>query len=357
MAPERKPIKADTKTKPATKKSPTPPTDEQLDDFEAALVLDMNKTFAESSMLLDDTDKGQVTFWLPSGNPWLDKELGGGYPGGRIIEIYGPESNGKTTVALHAIAETQKLGGTAIFLDTEHALDKRRAEAIGVNLKKLIYAQPETMETLFEYIEEIVLKIKEKAPDRVVTIVWDSVAATPTKSEIEGDYGDAVMGIHARIMSQAFRKITKIISSHKVVFICINQVRDKMNVSYGEKTSTFGGRALKFYATQRLQVTRVGNYKEGDVIKGIQCEATVKKNKVAPPFGVAKFNILFRNENAGMDAYGSLLDGGFEAGIFGTSKGWFDIDGKKYRRAEATEYLMANPDKFQLYFDTMVSAQ
>lgn len=329
--------------------------DDMDNEFESALLLDINKKFDESSMLLEDDSRAQVTDWLSSGNPMLDYHLGGGYPFGRVVEIFGPESNGKTTVALHAIAETQKAGGTAIFLDTEHALDKRRAKAIGVDLKRLIYAQPETMEELFEYVDFIIDKIKEKDPDRKVTIVWDSVAATPTKSEIDGEYGDAVMGIHARIMSQAFRKITKKISSNKILFICINQIRDKMNVTWGEKSVTFGGRALKFYATQRVEVVRIGNYKEGNEVKGIQCQATIKKNKVAPPFGVAQFNILFDEEDAGMDAIGSILDGGFEIGLFGTSKGWYEIEGKKYRKAEARQYLKEHPDELKKYIDTLMS--
>ncbi|MNW28088.1 recombinase A [compost metagenome] len=325
------------------------------DDFESALILDMNKEFEESSMLLENTDRGQVSAWVPSGNPWLDAVLGGGWPAGRVVEVFGPESNGKTTVALHCLAEIQKMGGTAVFLDTEHALDKRRARSIGIDLKRLIYAQPETMEDLFEYVETMIEIIKKKDPNRLIGIVWDSVAATPTKSEVEGEYGDAVMGIHSRIMSQAFRKITGRISDNKVLFFCINQIRDKMNVSYGDKTSTFGGRALKFYATVRLEVKRVGMYKEGNTVKGIDCEATVKKNKVAPPFGVAKFKILFDDENAGMDKYGSILDGGDEHGLFGTSKGWFEINEKKYRRADAVQHLKDNPDVYEKLRDTFLS--
>lgn len=344
--PQRKPVKLNETAEVET---------DDIDEFIGDILVDMNKKFADSSQTLEDTTKAQITYWLSSGNPVLDYHLGGGYPAGRVIEIFGPESNGKTTVALHALAETQKVGGVGIFLDTEHALDKRRAKAIGVDLKKMIYAQPETMEDLFEYVEEIVKRVKAKDPNRLITIVWDSVASTPTKSEVEGDYGDAVMGIHARIMSQAFRKITKIISSQKVIFICINQIRDKMNVSYGDKTSTFGGRALKFYATQRIEVRRTEMYKEGNEIKGIKCEATVKKNKVAPPFGVAKFAILFQDVNGGMDAVGSLLDEGFELGLFGDSKGWYDIDGKKYRKIEAREFLSENKNKLQSYIDTLLS--
>lgn len=342
---ERKPIKAKAEVSDV----------EAMDDFERGLILDMNKEFEESSMILDDTDRGQVTAWIPSGNPWLDYVLGGGWPGGRVVEVFGPESNGKTTVALHCLAEAQRMGGTAIFLDTEHALDKRRAQSIGVNLKRLVYAQPETMEQLFAYVEKTIEVIKKKDPNRLVVIVWDSVAATPTQSEIDGEYGDAVMGIHARIMSQAFRKITKIISKNKVLFMCINQIRDKMNVSYGDKTSTFGGRALKFYSTIRLEVKRVGMYKEGNDIKGIDCEATVKKNKVAPPFGVAKFKILFQDIDGGMDKYHSILDGGDEHGLFGSTKGWFEYNDKKYRRADIIQYMKDNPDEYEKIKDTFLS--
>jgi recombination protein RecA len=163
------------------------------------------------------------------------------------------------------------------------------------------------------------------------------------------------MGIHARIMSQAFRKITKLISSQKVIFICVNQIRDKMNISYGDKTSTFGGRALKFYSSQRIEVRKIGLYKEGNQIKGIECEASIKKNKVAPPFGIAKFNILFEDENGGMDAVGSLLDQGFELGMFGDSKGWYTINDKKHRKAEARELLSQNEELLNLYIDTLLS--
>jgi recombination protein RecA len=347
---KRQPIKNEEDTKPKSEVG------SELDEFERGLILDMNKEFDESSMILDDTDRGQVTIWVPSGNPDLDFKLGGGWPGGRIVEVYGPESNGKTTVALHAIAETQKLGGTAVFLDTEHALDKRRAAAIGVNLKKLIYAQPETMEELFEYVEVMIEKVKAKDPNRLLTIVWDSVAATPTKAELEGDYdAQSVMGQHARVMSQAFRKIKGLISKYKVLFMCINQIRDKMNAGHGEKTSTFGGRALKFYATIRLDVRRIEMYKEGGVIKGITCQATVKKNKVSAPFGVSQFNILFQDVDGGIDKYGALLEDGFEVGMFGNSKGWYEIDGKKYRMADARQYLKDNPDKYQSLVDTYMS--
>jgi len=330
------------------------------DELIGSLVADLTTEFGEGTMLLEGATAGQVTEWVPSGSPVLDAVLGGGYPAGRIVEIFGPESNGKTTVALHALAETQAMGGIGVFLDAEHALDKRRAKSIGVDLKRLIYAQPETMESLFKYVEEIISILKKKAPDKLITIVWDSVAATPTESEIEGEYGDAVMGIHARVMSQAFRKITGIISKYKVLFICINQVRDKIGgVSWGEKTSTFGGRALKFYSTQRLEVKRVSTLKGkvNGVEKpvGISCQATVKKNKVAPPFGVANFNILFRDEYGGIDPFGSVIEAGYELGMFGSSKGWYEWREKKYRLNDLIEYLEGNADEWKTVVDTYMS--
>lgn len=327
---------------------------ESEDELIDSLIVDLNSSFEESTMLLENDTRAQVTAWIPSGSPVIDAVLGGGWPAGRIVEIYGPESNGKTTVALHAIAETQKLGGITVFLDTEHALDKRRAKAVGVNLKKLIYAQPETMEDLFSYVEELVEKIKQKAPDRLVTVVWDSVAATPTKAEIEGEYGEQLVGIHGRIMSQAFRKITNLISKHKVLFICINQVRDKIGTMYGDKTATPGGRALKFYSTIRLEVKKTGNVKEDDKIVGIECKATVKKNKVAPPFGEAQFNIMFKDEDGGIDAYGSTIDYAQKLGIFGDKKGWFVYKDKNYRRNDLIQYFKENPEEWKTIVDTVI---
>jgi recombination protein RecA len=343
------------KKKVSQKENDEPEVFENDDQLIDSLMVDMNSEFGEGTMLLEGATAGQVTAWVPSGSPVLDDRLGGGWPAGRVVEIFGPESNGKTTVALHAIAETQKMGGIGVFLDTEHALDKRRAKAIGVDLKRLVYAQPGTMEQLFEYVESMVQKLAQKAPDKLITIVWDSVASTPTEKELEGDYGETGFLDHSRIMSQAFRKITKIISKHKVLFICINQIRDKIGVTFGDKTATFGGRALKFYATIRLDVRRVATYKEKEVVKGISCEATVKKNKVAPPFGVAKFNILFREEFGGIDPFVSLLEDGFEKGMFGKSKGWFDIGGKNYRKEDAVELLEGDEELWKTMVDTYLS--
>jgi recombination protein RecA len=345
-APQRKAI---TKTKEVA---------EPKDDILGELIVDLNKQFKDSTQLLDDSYLAQVCAWVPSGNPVLDTALGNGWPCGRIVEIYGPESHGKTTVALHIVAEVQKLNGIAVYLDTEYALKKDRAKAIGVDLKRLIYANPETMEDLFEYVEMIIDKIRAKDPNRLVVIVWDSVAATPTKSEVEGDYGDAVMGIHARVMSQAFRKITKKIATNKIMFVCINQIRDKMNVSYGDKTSTFGGRALKFYASIRLEVQKIGMYREpkDGPILGIQCKATCKKNKVAPPFRDAEFNILFDEEHAGIDAYGSVTDVCKKMGLLGDSQGWYAWRENKFQgKAKFVDFLREHPEEWKALVDTYTS--
>lgn len=346
----------------ATKKTKKDTVDliENDEELVGSLIADLTSEFGEGTMSLEDSASAQVKCWVPSGTPVLDAKLGGGYPAGRVIELFGPESNGKTTVALHAIAEAQKMGGIGVFLDTEHALDKRRAKSIGVDLKKLIYAQPETMEKLFEYTEKIIQLLKQKAPDKLIVLVWDSVAATATESEVEGDYGDATMGIHARIMSQAFRKITGMIAKHNVLFICINQVRDKIGgVSWGEKTSTFGGRALKFYASQRIEVKRTSTIKaKVDGVEkpvGISCKATVKKNKVAPPFGEATFNIMFRDEYGGIDPFASVAEAGFELDMFGTSKGWYEWNEKKYRLADFIELLEGDAELWKTVVDTYMS--
>ncbi|WP_270364021.1 recombinase RecA [Bacillus paranthracis] len=329
--------------------------DDDEDDLISSIIVDLNKKDSGAAMTLENATHAQVNGWIPSGHPDIDDVLSGGrgWPLGRVVELFGPESNGKTTVALHAIAEIQKMGGIAIFLDTEHALDRSRAKTIGVNLKKMIYAQPETMEDVFEFIEEIIGTIRKKDPNRPVLIVWDSVAATAARVEVEGDYGDHNVGVHGRIMSQGFRKINPLINKEKICFMCINQVRDKVGVTFGEKTSTPGGRALKFYASVRLEVIKIGQYKEGSEVAGIKCIATAKKNKVSPPFKKADFNIVFDPIHGGIDGMGALLDKGFDAGIFGDSKGWYVIDDKKYRKSDARVFLKENPDTAKKFYDTL----
>lgn len=232
-------------SKKTTKKATTPPT---ADALVSDIIGEMNGKHGEgASMLLEGSTVASVNHWIPSGATALDAILGGGYPAGRVVEIYGGESNGKTTFALHALAETQKAGGIGIFLDTEHALSKEWAQSLGVDLTKLIYAQPGTMEELFDFVEDTISYISEKSPETLITIVWDSVASTPVKPELEGEYGDAVMGLHARVMSQAFRKITKRLSHCNVLFICLNQIRAKFNVSFGNPNETFGKTVFSAY--------------------------------------------------------------------------------------------------------------
>jgi recombination protein RecA len=353
-AQKRQPIKK-TKPKKEAEKS-TPSTDDEDDELINSIILDLNKKEPETAMILDSSVRAQVQGWIPSGDPAIDEVLGGGWPLGRIVEVFGPESNGKTTVALHAVKEVQDMGGVAIFLDNEHALSKERAKDIGVNLKKLIYVQPGTMEEVFESVEGIIEKITKKNSERPILIVWDSVAASPAKAEVEGDYDDQHVGIHARIMSQSLRKINKLINHSKACFMCINQTRDKVGVMYGEKSGTPGGRALKFYASIRLEVVKIGQYKEGSAVAGIKCIATAKKNKVAPPFGKADFNILFAKDSAGIDGVGTLLDKGLDLGIFGDSKGWYELDGTKYRKADARKFLKDNPSEYRKFYDTITGA-
>lgn len=315
----------------------------QKDNLIHDIISDLNKSNPETAMVLEDAVGAKISTFIPSGDPGIDEILGGGWPCGRVVEVYGAESHGKTTLALHAIAEAQKMDGITIFLDTEHALNMDRAKSIGIDLKKMIYAQPATMEEVFKYAEKIIDKVREHDTDRPVIIVWDSVAATPTKSEVDGDYGDHNVGVHGRVMSQGLRKITSKISKQNILFLCVNQVRDKVGVVWGEKTTTPGGRALKFYSSIRVEIARTGQYKEGNNVVGISCVATVKKNKIAPPFGKAEFNILFEEENGGIDTIGSVLDAGYDMGILGNSRGWYEIDGKKYRKIEARTFLRKNP--------------
>lgn len=344
--------KKSTETK-ADKKPKAKKEEKVKDELVESLLVDLNKKTPEVATTLTSSKKAQVNGWIPSGSPDIDEVLGGGYPMGRVIELFGPESNGKTTVALHAIAQCQQMGGVAVFMDTEHALSKERAKTIGVNLDTMVYSNPETMENVFKDAESIIDIVRKKDPERPILIVWDSVAATAVNAEIEGDYDDQHVGIHARVMSQSLRKITKTLSNYNITFICINQVRDKVGVSFGEKSTTPGGRALKFYASVRLEIVKIGQHKEGGEVAGIKCIAIAKKNKVAPPFKKANFNILFDDEFGGIDTYGSVLDIGFEQGIFGSSKGWYEVDKKKMRKVEARKYFQENRDSFQKYYDTI----
>jgi recombination protein RecA len=251
----------------------------------------------------------------PSGALSLDLAMGGGYPKGRIVEIYGPESSGKTTLTLHAIAEIQKKGGTAAFIDAEHALDPSYAKRIGVDTASLLVSQPDSGEQALEILETLV---RSNAVD---VIVLDSVAALVPQAEIDGDMGDSQMGLQARLMSQAMRKLTGIINKSKATVIFINQIRMKIGVMFGNPETTTGGNALKFYASLRMDIRRVGQIKDGDEITGNRVKVKIVKNKIAPPFRVAEFDIMF---NEGISMIGDLVDLAVEQGVINKSGAWFD---------------------------------
>ena len=296
----------------------------------------ITKQFGDGSIMkLGEAHKVDVEL-IPSGALSLDLALGGGYPKGRIIEIYGPESSGKTTLTLHAIAEIQKSGGTAAFIDAEHALDPAYAKRVGVDTDNLLVAQPDNGEQALEIVETLV---RSSAVDLVVV---DSVAALVPQAEIDGDMGDSHMGLQARLMSQALRKLTGIISKSKTTVIFINQIRMKIGVMFGNPETTTGGNALKFYASVRMDIRRTGQIKSGEDIIGNRTKVKIVKNKIAPPFRVAEFDIMY---NEGISKTGDVLDLAVLHGIVGKSGAWFDYnDAKIGQGREATKvYLKENP--------------
>ena len=275
---------------------------------------------------------------IPTGSIALDAALGvGGYPKGRIIEIYGPESSGKTTLAIHAIAEAQKAGGIAAFIDAEHAFDRFYAEKLGVDVENLWISQPDNGEQALEIADQL---IRSAAID---ILVVDAVAALTPKKEIEGDMGDNVVGLQARLMSQALRKLTSTISKTNTTCIFINQLREKIGVMFGNPETTTGGNALKFYSSVRLDIRRVTSIKDGDQVIGNQVRVKVVKNKVAPPFRKAEFEITF---GEGISKVGEILDLGVEYGIVQKSGSWFSYGGSKLAQGrDATKALLRdNPE-------------
>jgi len=289
----------------------------------------INKQFGDGAIRrLGDTTTVDVEL-IPSGALSLDLALGGGYPKGRIIEIYGPESSGKTTLTLHAIAEIQRQGGTAAFVDAEHALDPSYARKLGVDTDNLLVSQPDNGEQALEITETLV---RSNAVDLIVV---DSVAALVPQAEIDGDMGDSHMGLQARLMSQALRKLTGIINKSKATVIFINQIRMKIGVMFGNPETTTGGNALKFYASVRMDIRRTGQIKEGENIIGNRTKVKIVKNKIAPPFRVAEFDIMY---NEGISRTGDVLDLAVQHGVVGKSGAWFDYnDGKIGQGREATK--------------------
>ncbi len=301
-------------------------------------VSQISKQFGDGSIMkLGDAHKIDVET-SPSGTLSLDLALGGGYPKGRIIEIYGPESSGKTTLALHAVAEIQKRGGTAAFIDAEHALDPQYAQRLGVDINNLLVSQPDNGEQALEIVETLV---RSNAVD---IIVLDSVAALVPQAEIDGDMGDSLPGLQARLMSQALRKLTGIINKSKATVIFINQIRMKIGVMFGNPETTTGGNALKFYASQRLDIRRIGQIKQGDDVIGNRVRVKIVKNKIAPPFRQAEFDIMY---NEGISTTGDVLDLAVAHDIVQKSGAFYKYDGETIGqgREAAKKYLKANPDK------------
>ena len=302
-------------------------------------VSQIEKQFGKGSIMrLGGIDSSAALDAIPSGALSLDLALGvGGYPRGRVIEVFGPESSGKTTLTLHAIAETQKLGGTAAFIDAEHALDANYARKLGVDVDNLLVSQPDSGEQALEIAEVL---IRSGAIDIVVV---DSVAALVPRAELEGEMGEAQMGLQARLMSQALRKLTGIVSKSKTCLIFINQIREKIGVMFGNPETTTGGRALKFYASVRVDVRRIASIKDGDEVTGSRTKAKIVKNKVAPPFREAEFDIMY---GQGISREGDMLDLSVDKNIVEKSGAWFSFQGERLGqgRDNARQFLKDNPD-------------
>ena len=313
------------------------PQAEKLKALQAAMSK-IEKDFGKGSIMRMGDEQIENVEVIPTGSIGLNAALGvGGYPKGRIIEIYGPESSGKTTLAIHAIAEAQRQGGIAAFIDAEHAFDRFYAQKLGVDVDNLWISQPDNGEQALEIADQL---IRSSAID---IIVIDSVAALTPKKEIEGDMGDSAVGLQARLMSQALRKLTSTIAKTNTTCIFINQLREKIGIMFGNPETTTGGNALKFYASVRLDIRRVTSLKDGDQVIGNQVRVKVVKNKVAPPFRKAEFEITF---GEGISKIGEIVDLGVEYGIIQKSGSWFSYQGSKLAQGrDATKALLHdNPE-------------
>lgn len=311
---------------------------ERLKALENA-ISQIEKSFGKGSIMrLGSGDVAEGIQVIPTGSIALDIATGvGGFPKGRVIEIFGPESSGKTTLALSAIAQAQKMGGIAAFIDAEHALDINYAAKLGVNIEELLVSQPDTGEQALEVAETLV---RSGAVD---IIVIDSVAALVPKAEIEGDMGEAHMGLQARLMSQALRKLTAAIAKSQAIVIFINQIRMKLGVLFGSPETTTGGNALKFYASMRLDIRKIDTLKEGQEATGSRVRVKIVKNKVAPPFRQAEFDIYY---NEGISRIGEIIDIGVEKGIIEKSGAWYSYGGNRIGQGRETvkEYLKKHPE-------------